>query len=117
MDYKCGDLENIVLNAVWSMEEPEQDYICVCDVQQRINFVESKNWAYTTVKTVMDRLVEKALIIRFKKGKKYFYKSVLSREEMAKDAMKKLSKQYFHNDMSELKKMAVSLCEEELTKI
>ena len=117
MDYRCGDLENIVMNAVWSMEVPEQEYICVCDVQERINFLESKNWAYTTVKTVMDRLVEKAMIIRFKKGKKYFYKSVLSREEMAEEAMKKLAKQYFHNDMTELKKMADAMCEKELSKI
>ncbi len=117
MNYKYGDLENLVLNAVWTMEEQAQESISVCEVQERINFLNNKNWAYTTIKTVMDRLVEKALIIRFKNGKKYYYKSVMSRQEMASDAMKKMTRQFFNNDFNEMRKMAEALCEQELAAI
>ena len=99
-----GSLENTILNAVWFMEENEQDIISVSDVLERINIVSNQKWAYTTVKTVMDRLVEKGIINRIKNGKKYFYRSVYSREEMGRRSIEKIARQFYNNDIDALMK-------------
>lgn len=101
MDYKRGDLENVILNAIWHMEENGKDIVSVGDVQQRINDLEIKKWAYTTVKTVMDRLVQKALVSRLKQGKKYFYKSSFSRAELGRLNIQKVIKQYYNGNIQE----------------
>lgn len=117
MEYKYGDFENIILNAIWHLEENGKDIVSVSDIQQRINTVESKEWAYTTVKTVMDRLVQKALISRLKQGKKYFYKSSFSRIEMGEISIRKIIKQYYNNDMQEFIINAEKTCKKVLVAI
>lgn len=100
MAFTHGTLENEILNAVWSMEEDgvNTKNISVSEVLSAIN--DSGNIrAYTTVKTVMDRLVEKNLLKRQKTGKKFCYKSVETRETMAQSAINKLAGQYFNNDI------------------
>ena len=100
-----GMLENVILNAVWHTETYVDNPISVSDIQDKINQLhKSKNWAYTTVKTVLDRLVDKGLIDRIKQGKKYLYKSVIQREELGRQAIKKIAKQYYNNDISLLLK-------------
>lgn len=103
MGYTHGSLENEILSAVWSMEENEEleDIISVSEVLESINNNGNVR-AYTTVKTVMDRLVEKNHLERYKRGKKFYYKSTSSREAMAKNAIKKLARQYFNNDIRSL---------------
>jgi predicted transcriptional regulator len=101
MELKQGDLENIILNALWLMEEEDQEKIDVRDVQERIR-TEDQSWAYTTVKTVLDRLVDKELVLRMKDGKKYLYRTVITREQAGEDAIKKLVKQYFRNNFTDL---------------
>lgn len=96
MELRQGDLENIILNALWDMEEEQKEKIDVRDVQSRI-VSEHQKWAYTTVKTVLDRLSDKDLIIRRKDGKKFIYKTVLARKVAAKAAIEKLVKQHFKN--------------------
>lgn len=111
MAYTHGTLENEILNAVWEMEESSNisKNVSVSDVLDRIN----KNGnirAYTTVKTVMDRLVEKKLLKRQKSGKKFCYVSVESREQMAATAINKLAGQYFNNDIRSLMKALEKQC-------
>lgn len=112
IEYKYGDFENIILNAIWYLEENGKDVVSVLDIQTRINAVESKTWAYTTVKTVMDRLVQKALISRLKQSKKYFYKSSYSRLEMGEMNIRKIIKQYYNDDSQEFMMTAESICKE-----
>lgn len=112
MDYKRGDLENVILNAIWHMEENGKDVVAVADVQERINSTESKKWAYTTVKTVMDRLVQKALVSRLKQGKKYFYKSSFSRMELGQINIRKVIKQYYNGNIQEFMSAAEGICED-----
>lgn len=111
MAYTHGTLENEILNAIWSMEEnqTEDNGISVSDVLSKINNGTSVR-AYTTVKTVMDRLVEKNLLKRQKSGKKFCYNSVESREKMAETAINKLALQYFNNDMRSLMKALEKRC-------
>lgn len=103
MAFTHGTLENEILNAVWSMEENGVDTIniSVSEVLSEINN-NGNIRAYTTVKTVMDRLVDKNLLVRQKSGKKFCYKSVESREAMAQNAINKLAGQYFNNDIRSL---------------
>lgn len=101
MDLKQGDLENIILNALWDLEGDGSDKIFVGDIQEKIKSA-NKKWAYTTVKTVLDRLVDKEIAVREKDGKKYLYRSVVDRDEAGILALKKVVRQYFKNDVNEL---------------
>jgi BlaI family transcriptional regulator, penicillinase repressor len=104
MSLKQGDLENIILNALWDLESDAHSKIFVGDIQEKIKAdrPDAKEWAYTTVKTVLDRLVDKEIAIREKDGKKYLYRSVLKRDEAGSLALTKLIRQYFRNDVSNL---------------
>ena len=94
-----GNLENDILNVIWKFEENNcGGNISVNDVFKLLN-TNSAPRAYTTIKTVMDRLVEKKLLVRTKINKKFCYNSTISRAELAQQAIKKLAKQYFHNDL------------------
>jgi len=101
MDLKQGDLENIILNALWDLESEGNEKIFVGDIQERIKSP-SKKWAYTTVKTVLDRLVDKEIAVREKDGKKYLYRSVMNRDEAGVAAIQKVIRQFFKNDLNEL---------------
>jgi len=104
MILKAGELENIVLNALWELENQEHGKIFVSDIQDKIiaDRSDSKEWAYTTVKTVLDRLVEKEIALRLREGKRYHYQSVVQRDEAGLLALSKLIHQYFRNDMNQL---------------
>ena len=111
MDLKQGDLENIILNALWDLEDEGTLQIFVSDVQERIKSPQRK-WAYTTVKTVLDRLVDKGLADRQKQGKKYFYQSLMNREAAGELALRKLIRQFFQDDLDELLGCVAKLREE-----
>ena len=101
MDLKQGDLENIILNALWDLEGNGSEKIFVGDIQDKIKS-SGKKWAYTTVKTVLDRLVDKDIALREKDGKKYLYRSVLDRDQAGLVALRKVARQYFRNNINEL---------------
>ena len=70
----CGSLEIEILNTFWNLTATDEDVdISIQDVVDELssNGVER---AYTTIKTVMDRLVSKSILVRYKVGKKFFYK-------------------------------------------
>lgn len=104
MSLKQGDLENIILNALWDLEVEGHSKIFVGDIQEKIKAerADAKEWAYTTVKTVLDRLVDKEIAVREKDGKKYLYRSVLKRDEAGTLALSKLLRQYFRSDVTNL---------------
>ncbi len=111
MAFTHGSLENEILNAVWTMEEDETGTkdISVSEVLSCINNKGNAR-AYTTVKTVMDRLVDKKLLKRQKSGKKFCYKSVETRENMAVTAINNLLGQFFNNDMHSLMRVLEKQC-------
>lgn len=108
-----GSLENEIMNAIWSLEENAEDCdnlnISVSEVSDYINSYGSTK-AYTTIKTVMDRLVEKDYLKREKCGKKFFYSSTSSRSERASSAIRTLAGQYFNNDITSLMKALEREC-------
>ena len=111
MVYKHGTLENEIMNAVWTIEtnSDSEKYISVNEVMNITNAGGNVR-AYTTIKTVMDRLTEKNMLNREKFGKKFCYKSIKSREVMAKGAIEKLVRQYFNNDIRLLMKAIENQC-------
>lgn len=114
MNFKQGDLENVIINAIWSIEENTGEPIDVAYIRNYINLnSSSQKWAYTTVKTVMDRLADKKLIERIKINRKYLYKSIMLREEAALLALKKLSRQYFNGNLQSVVEMAEKVLESE----
>ena len=98
----CGFLEMEILNTFWSLTEKNEDMdISIQDVVS----VLSKNGverAYTTIKTVMDRLVSKSILVRYKSGKKFFYKVTMDKREMALDMMKEFSDYFFNGNVAEM---------------
>jgi BlaI family penicillinase repressor len=53
------------------------------------------NWAYTTIKTILTRLVEKGTVKESKNGNTSLYEPLLSRQDARRNALKSLANQAF----------------------
>ncbi len=98
----CGKLEIDILNSIWSLTKDNEDRdISIQDIVDYLsaNGIER---AYTTIKTVMDRLTVKSILVRYKVGKKFFYKATMNKNEMALDAVKTLTEQFFDGSYIDL---------------
>lgn len=102
----CGKLEIDILNSFWNLTKENEDKdVSIQDIVDDLsaNGIER---AYTTIKTVMDRLTVKSILVRYKVGKKFFYKAAMSKEEMASEAVKNITEQFFDGDYDKLIKFA-----------
>lgn len=102
----CGKLEIDILNSFWHLTEDDEDRdVSIQDIVDDLsaNGVER---AYTTIKTVMDRLTVKSILVRYKSGKKFFYKAAMTKEEMASEAVKTVAEQFFNGSYVELIRFA-----------
>src|SRR3984957_12986303 len=81
-------LELLCLRALWSIGEGN-----VKDVLQIVT--RSRLLAYTTVMTVLDRLVRKGKVSRRKVGRAFVYKPEASRDEMRRTAINELLDGFF----------------------
>lgn len=91
----CGSLEIDILNSIWRMTEESEDRdISIQDIVDDLS-VNGIERAYTTIKTVMDRLTVKSVLVRYKVGKKFFYKAAMNKDEMARDSIKLIAEQFF----------------------
>lgn len=90
-----GILEIEIMNTLWELQEHDEDAnISVSDIVEAL----SKNnieRAYTTIKTVMDRLVSKGILVRYRNNKKFFYKTTLDKSEASKKAVENIANQFF----------------------
>lgn len=68
-----GELEIEILKVLWDANEP----LATSDVQERLH----SDLAYTSVATVLSRLVDKRLVLRRPKGRSYVYESAISHDE------------------------------------
>lgn len=93
-----GTLEFEILNAIWELQACDED--ANISVKEVVAYLDENKIerAYTTVKTVMDRLSIKELLIRYRDGKKFYYKSVMDRNEMAHKAIEEISNQFFNGN-------------------
>ena len=91
----CGKLEIDILNSFWKLTETDEDKdISIQDIVDDLSANGVKR-AYTTIKTVMDRLTVKSILVRYKVGKKFYYKATMNKNEMALDAVKTVANQFF----------------------
>ena len=105
-----GSLEIEILNSVWKLQSIDEDMnISVKDVVDNMS-ENGMERAYTTVKTVMDRLSSKELLVRYRAGKKFFYKTVMEKNEMAIAAIKEISNQFFNGNATEMLHFIESQC-------
>lgn len=98
----CGSLEIDILNSFWNLTAINEDAdISIQDIVDDL----SKNGterAYTTIKTVMDRLVAKSVLVRYKVGKKFYYRATMDRREMALDMLREFTDNFFNGDYSQM---------------
>ena len=98
----CGSLEIEILNIFWDVTSINEDTdISIQDVVDGLASA-GIDRAYTTVKTVMDRLVSKSILVRYKVGKKFFYKVTMDKREMALDMMHEFTNNFFGGSVSDM---------------
>jgi predicted transcriptional regulator len=88
-------LELLCLKALWSLREGN-----VRDVQQVV--AQSRPLAYTTIMTVLDRLVHKGKLARRKVGRAFVYSPQTSRDVMRRAAIRELLDGFFDGSEEEL---------------
>jgi predicted transcriptional regulator len=69
-----GPLEADVVRTAWAIGQP----VSVRQLLDQLNHRRSPQLAYTTVMTVMNRLAEKGILRRSKRGRGYLYEPVAS---------------------------------------
>lgn len=89
-------LELLCLRALWSLGEGN-----VKAVQQVV--AESRPLAYTTIMTVLDRLVRKGMLARRKVGRSFAYAPQSTRDDARRAALRELVDGYFDGSEEELK--------------
>ena len=88
-------LEMLCLKALWSLGE--------CNVKEVRDLVaRSRPLAYTTIMTVLERLVRKGRLTRRKAGRAFVYSLNASREEMRRAAIRELVDGFFDGSEEEL---------------
>jgi predicted transcriptional regulator len=88
-------LELMCLRALWSLEEGN-----VKAVREAVG--KSRPLAYTTIMTVLDRLVRKGMLARRKVGRAFVYAPQASRDAMRRAAVRELVEGYFDGSEEEL---------------
>ena len=78
---KLTEPEWVIMNALWD-EHPAK----ARDIVERLP--STVNWAYTTVKTMLDRLVEKNIVRKSKQGNTGLYEPRLSRSQARRTALR-----------------------------
>jgi predicted transcriptional regulator len=88
-------LELLCLKSLWSLGEGN-----VKDVLQIVT--QSRSLAYTTVMTVLDRLLRKGKVSRRKVGRAFVYTPQASRDEMRRAALREFLYAFFDGSEREL---------------
>jgi predicted transcriptional regulator len=88
-------LELMCLSALWSLEEGN-----VRQVRQVV--ARSRPLAYTTIMTVLERLVRKGKITRRKMGRAFVYSPQASRDAMRRLAVQELLDRFFDGSVEDL---------------
>ncbi len=117
MNLRHGSLESKILNALWELEKSGVYKHSVKEITDLINKNQPQKRAYTTIKTVMDRMFAKELLLRVKQGKKFFYRSAYSYTDIIKMSLEKIAHQFCGGDMAKLLRINQLVCEKELLSV
>lgn len=102
-----GELESEVMEIVWQSKEP----VFVRTVTRSLQ--KKRPIAYTTVMTIMNRLVDKGLLHRQSEGRAYQYQHALSKDKF----LTRISHQIIKNFISSFGDVAIAHFVSELEKI
>lgn len=106
-----GILEIEIMNSMWHLQEQNEDAnISVADIVKSLSNNDVDR-AYTTVKTVMDRLGSKGILVRYRNGKKFFYRSTVDKNEASKSAIEDVSNQFFGGNYVSMLRFIEKECE------
>jgi BlaI family penicillinase repressor len=86
---KLSKAEWQIMNMLWQ-ENPATARELMEKLPSRVN------WAYTTVKTMLSRLVDKKALTEYKRGNTSFYKPLISQRKARSNAFKSLLDQAFN---------------------
>jgi BlaI family penicillinase repressor len=101
------EAEWIIMKVVW-----ENEPCAAGTVQEALE--ESKDWAYSTVKTTMDRMANKSLLKITKIRNLQLFSSVISQEDAKKGEFRKMLKRAFDGALTPM--MQFLLQQEDLSK-
>jgi predicted transcriptional regulator len=76
-----GSLQAEVMRAMWRLDEATVDDV-------RATLPRSRRAAYTTIQTVMNRLLDRGLLDRRRRGKAFVYRARYSESELVARAMR-----------------------------
>jgi BlaI family penicillinase repressor len=93
--YELTEGEWSILEIVW-----EREYCTTPDVQELLK--EHKGWAYSTVKTLMDRMVDKGLLKAERVRKMILYRAGIKRVQAQRAELKRTAKLAFQGAFSPL---------------
>ncbi len=82
-----------ILEAVWELQP------CAAPAVQE-HLSKSKNWAYTTVKTMMDRMVKKGLLTTEKIRNLYLYSTDITRQQAKASEISRTLKRAFGGSLT-----------------
>lgn len=106
-----GVLEIEIMNSIWQIQEQDEDAnISVQDIVDSLSGNQVER-AYTTIKTVMDRLVSKEILVRYRNGKKFYYRSTVDRNEAAKQAVEAVANQFFNGNNFQMLRFIQKQCD------
>ena len=94
-DREIFESEWAILQTVWKLEP------CAAPTVQEA-LQEKKKWSYSTVKTIMDRMVKKGLLKKEKICNLYLYQSGISQSQAQKSEVMKTLKRAFNGTLTPL---------------
>ena len=71
------DCEQMVMKTVWDAEEE----LSMIEITQRVNETYHKEWKTQTVSTFLARLVRKGYLQNYRKGRVFFYRSLVAQAD------------------------------------
>lgn len=104
---KLNDTEWRIMNVVW-----DQSPATVRQVFETLQ--DETQWSYSTVRTLMTRLIEKKALEAQRRGNTFFYQPLIKRDEARRSALKGLLDKAFEGTVGNLALFLAS--DEELSK-
>ena len=99
-DMELFDGEWAILKVVW-----EHEPVTAPTVQEFLQ--KEKNWAYATVKTLMDRMTKKGLLKTHKIRNMYLYRAAISRAQAQESDIVRVVKRAFNGTFSPMMQFLV----------
>ena len=78
------DCEKVVMKCVW---DSPQD-LSMQEITEMVNTKHGKNWKTQTVSSFLARLVKKAYLKMYRKGRCFYYQPLVDKEEYKDDVLK-----------------------------